>query len=96
MEKKEIKKEDYSRVIELLEGWKFNGKYAHSREQEKMLEGIIMKISRKTHNFPHYTTCSTCEDGWDMQLDFLIKRVKLLRKKALSEIEAGNLESGGT
>ena len=96
MKKKERKKEDYNRVIELLEGWKIKGKYAHSGEQEKMLEKTIIKISRETHNFPHYTTCSTCEDGWDMQLDFLIKRVKLLKKKALSEIEAGNLRNGGS
>jgi hypothetical protein len=40
------------------------------------VEKEIIKISKETHNFPHYTTCHTCEDGWDMQIDFLIKELK--------------------
>ena len=74
---KKSKKEEAEGMLEGLESLKsYNPKFKSPEGYAKRLEREILKISKETHNFPHYTTCRTCEDGWDMEIDFLIKELK--------------------
>ncbi len=66
-------------AIKFLTYWKLNSKSVWSSEQRKAFHRAIIFISNNSHNFPHYDTCDTCLDGWDMEIDFLIKRLKRLK-----------------
>ncbi|RLE44269.1 hypothetical protein DRJ22_06090 [Candidatus Woesearchaeota archaeon] len=42
----------------------------------KEVEKLMLKIDREGHNFPHYTTCKTCEADFEEVVRFTIKYVK--------------------
>ncbi len=70
------KQKDIAHILDFLEGAKLQSdKFDLGRDYRGRVDKEIIKISKETHNFPHYTTCHTCEDGWDMQIDFLKKEL---------------------
>jgi len=70
----------HAEAIGMLEGLEslkiLDPQFASPKGYRERADKEIYRISQKTHNFPHYTTCQTCEDGWDMQIDFLIKELR--------------------
>lgn len=69
------KQKDIAHILDFLEGAKLQSdKFDLGRDYRGRVDKEIIKISKETHNFPH-TTCHTCEDGWDMQIDFLKKEL---------------------
>jgi len=48
----------------------------------KEVEKLMLKIDREGHNFPHYTTCKTCEADFEEVVRFTIKYVKQRIKSA--------------
>ena len=46
------------------------------------VEKLMLKIDKEGHNFPHYTTCKTCEADFEEVVRFTIKYVKQRIKSA--------------
>lgn len=70
------KHDEFIGILQALDSYKVNSKFQKPKGFYNRFKRIVMKISRETHNMPHYDTCQTCEDGWDMQIDFLIGELK--------------------
>jgi len=70
------KEEEAIGMLEALESLKINTRFKQPLGYDERLNKAVIRISNKTHNFPHSLSCSSCEDGWDMEIAFLIKELK--------------------